>query len=125
MPETETFGSFFKENKKLVREYLDTRLEVYKLKLIRIISKSAGYFIWVIISLFLLLLLMIFLGVVGGIWLSEVTGSYVLGFGIIAALVLLKIIFLAVFRNTFFVNPVIRNVISRISDEEEEATAEK
>ena len=125
MPETETFGSFFKENKKLVREYLDTRLEVYKLKLIRIISKSAGYFIWVIISLFLLLLLMIFLGVVGGIWLSEVTGSYVLGFGIIAALVLLKIIFLAVFRNTFFVNPVIRNVISRISDEEEEANAEK
>jgi len=125
MPETETFGSFFKENKKLVREYLDTRLEVYKLKLIRIISKSAGYFIWVIISLFLLLLLMIFLGVVAGIWLSEVTGSYVLGFGIIAALVLLKIIFLAVFRNTFFVNPVIRNVISRISDEEEEANAEK
>ena len=125
MPETETFGSFLKENKKLLREYLDTRMEVYKLKLIRIVSKSAGYLIWVIISLFLLLLLMIFLGVVGGIWLSEVTGSYVLGFGIIASLILVKILFLALFRDALFVNPIIRNVINRIYEGEEEPGTEK
>jgi len=125
MPETETFGSFFKDNKRLVREYLDTRMEVYKLKLIRIISKSAGYIIWIIISLFLLLLLMIFLGVVGGIWLSEITGSYVIGFGIVAILILVKILFLAVFRKALLVNPIIRSVISRINDGDEEPDAEK
>jgi hypothetical protein len=80
MSEFENLGSFFRENKKLVKDYLDARLEIYKLKLIRIFSKSAGYFIWIIISLFLLFLFFIFLGLVTGFWLSELTGSYVTGF---------------------------------------------
>ncbi|MFI5129147.1 MAG: hypothetical protein ACHQFX_04120 [Chitinophagales bacterium] len=125
MPETETFETFFKENKRLVREYLDTRMEVYKLKLIRIISKSAGYFIWIIISLFLLSLFLIFLGLVFAIWLSEVTGSYVLGFGIVALVILVKIFFLAVFRKALFVNPIIQGVISKINDGDEEPNAKK
>jgi len=124
MSGTETFESFFKENKKLVREYLDTRMEVYKLKLIRIISKSAGYFIWIVISLFLLLLLMIFLGLVFGIWLSEITGSYVLGFGIVALLILVKILFLSLFRKALFVNPIIQSVINRINDGDEDPDPE-
>lgn len=124
MPETENLGSFFKENKKLAGEYLDTRMEIYRLKLIRILSKSTGYFIWIIISLFLLLLLMIFLGLVAGIWLSEITGSYVLGFGLVTLLILVKIIFLAFFRKKLFVNPIIRNVISRMNDGDEEANIE-
>src|SRR6185295_15483600 len=124
MQESETLGSFLKENKKLVKEYLDTRMEIYKLKLIRILSKSAGYFIWIIISLFLLLLLMIFLGLVAGIWLSEITGSYVLGFGLVTLIILVKIIFLALFRKKLFVDPIIRNVISRLNDGDEENNAE-
>jgi hypothetical protein len=124
MPETENLGSFFKENKKLAGEYLDTRMEIYRLKLIRILSKSTGYFIWIIISLFLLLLLMIFLGLVAAIWLSEITGSYVLGFGLVTLLILVKIIFLAFFRKKLFVNPIIRNVISRMNDGDEEANTE-
>jgi len=123
MQETGALGSFLKENKKLAREYLDTQMEVYKLKLIRIISKSAGYFIWIIISLFLLLLLMIFLGLVAGIWLSEITGSYVLGFGLVTLVILAKIILLALFRKKLFVNPIIRNVINRINDEDEQPDA--
>ncbi len=118
MADAENLGSFFKENKKLIREYVDTRLEIYRLKLIRILSRSAGYFIWIMISLFLLTLFTIFLGLVAGLWLSELTGSYVAGFGIVTGLILLKIIFLAIFRKKLFVNPIIRSVIRRINDEE-------
>jgi len=125
MPETENLGSFVNENKKLVREYLNARLEIYKLKIIRILSKAAGYFIWIIISLFLLFLLTIFLGLVAGFWLSEITGSYVLGFGLVTLLIVIKIIFLALFRKNLFVNPIIRNVIDRVSDEDEEPGVEK
>src|SRR6476660_3749413 len=118
MPETENLGSFFKESKKLVKEYLNTRQEVYKLKLIRILSTSAGNFIWIIISLFLLLLFVIFLGLVGGFWLSDLTGSYVKGFGVITLVILLKIVLLTVFRKVLFINPIIRNIINWSTDEE-------
>lgn len=117
MSEFENLGSFFRENKKLVKDYLDARLEIYKLKLIRIFSKSAGYFIWIIISLFLLFLFFIFLGLVTGFWLSELTGSYVKGFGITTLIILVVIIVLALLRKVLFVNPIIRNIINRASDE--------
>ena len=119
MPATETIGSFFSENKKLVKDYLDARLEIYKLKLIRIISKSAGYFVWMIISIILVFLFSIFLGLVAGFWLSELTGSYVLGFGIVTLIILVKIIILASLRNKLFVDPVIRNIIRRLNEGEE------
>ncbi|MDP4261303.1 MAG: hypothetical protein Q8941_02120 [Bacteroidota bacterium] len=125
MPETENLGSFFKENKKLVREYLDTRLEIYKLKIIRIFSKSAGYFIWIIISLFLLFLFIIFLGLVTGFWLSDLTGSYVKGFGLTTLFILVVILVLAFLRKTLFVNPIIRAIISRASDNDDESDDEK
>jgi len=118
MPETENLGSFFKESKKLVKEYLNTRQEVYKLKLIRILSTSAGNFVWIIISLFLLLLFVIFLGLVGGFWLSDLTGSYVKGFGVITLIILLKIVLLTIFRKVLFINPIIRGIIRRTTDEE-------
>jgi hypothetical protein len=117
MSEFENLGSFFRENKKLVKDYLDARLEIYKLKLIRIFSKSAGYFIWIIISLFLLFLFFIFLGLVTGFWLSELTGSYVKGFGLTTLIILVVIIVLALLRKVLFVNPIIRSFINRASDE--------
>jgi hypothetical protein len=119
MTEPDNLGSFFKENKKLVKDYFDTRLEIYKLKLIRIFSKSAGYFIWIIISLFLLFLFFIFLGLVTGFWLSELTGSYVKGFGVTTLIILVVILVLALLRKLLFVNPVIRNIISRASNEKD------
>ncbi|MEI9908205.1 MAG: hypothetical protein WDO71_00130 [Bacteroidota bacterium] len=117
MTEHANLGSFFKENKKWVKDYFDTRLEIFKLKLIRIFSKSAGYFIWIIISLFLVFLFFIFLGLVTGFWLSELTGSYVKGFGLTTLIILAVIIILTLLRKVLFVNPIIRNIINRASHE--------
>ena len=120
MSAPENLGSFFKENKKLLKEYLDTRLEVYKLKLIHIISKSAGYFIWIIVSLFLVFLFATFIGLVAGFWISDITGSYVKGFGIATLIILSFILLLALFRKALFVNPIIRNIIKRAGEEKGE-----
>lgn len=119
MADTENLGSFFRENKKLVKDYLDTRLAIYRLRGIRLLSRMAGYFIWIIISLFLVLLLFTFGGLVTGFWLSSLTGSYVMGFGITTILIAVVIVILALLRKQLFVNPIIRAMISQASDETE------
>jgi hypothetical protein len=114
--ERENLGSFIKENIRLLRDYFETRMKIYRLRAVRMISRSAGYFIWIIISLFLFFLFIIFLGVVFSLWMSHLTGSYIAGFGITTGLILLLMIFLAVFRKVLFINPIIRTMISHAED---------
>ena len=106
-------GAFFKENAKLIREYFETRMKIYRLRAIRLIAKSAGNFLWMIIFLFLLFVLIIFTGIVVGLWMSEITGSTVAGFGIATGFILLLIILCTAFRKTFFINPLIKAFIKR------------
>jgi ABC-type protease/lipase transport system fused ATPase/permease subunit len=125
MIEKENLGTFLKDNKKLIRDYLDTRLEIFKFKLIRIFSKSTGYLIWVIISLFLFSLLMNFIGLVIGFWLTKITGSYVEGFGYTSLIMLAVIILLALFRKALFINPIIRLMIRRSTENNHEMNPDK
>lgn len=117
---SENLGSFFKENAKLLREYFDTRMKIYRLRAIRLLSKSAGYFLWIIISLFLFFLFVIFLGVVLSLWISQMTGSYIAGFGITTGVILLLIILIVLMRRTLFVNPFIKAFISQSEENTEE-----
>ncbi len=117
MAANENWNSFFNENKQLAKNYLETRLDIYRLIFIRTFSKSAGYFIWIIISLFLLFLVIIFMGIVTGFWLSELTGSYTNGFGLATLIVVFTIFMLAMLRKTLFVNPIIRSIIRTFNEE--------
>ena len=110
---SENFGSFFKENAKLAREYFETRMKIYRLRAIRLIARSAGHLLWIIISLFLLFLFIIFAGVVLSLWLSDITGSYIAGFAITTGIILLIIFILTLFRRSLFVNPIIKAFISQ------------
>ena len=101
-------------------DYLEARLEIFKLRMIRMFSKSAGYLIWVIVSLFLFFLLMTFIGMVVGFWLTDVTGSYVRGFGYTSLIMFGLIMLLALFRKTLFVNPFIRLMIRRAAESNDE-----
>ena len=120
MATQENFGSFIKESTSLARDYVETRLEIARLKAIRIVSITTGYLLWVTISLFLLFLLLIFIGIVGSLWLSERTGSYIYGFGITTLLILCIIIILALARKVLFINPIIRAIIKRTADHPDE-----
>ena len=107
----ENIGSFFKENAKLLRDYFETRMKVYRLKAIRLIAKSAGNFLWTIILLFLLFLFIIFTGIVVGLWMSAITGSNIAGFSIATGFILLLIILSTAFRKILFINPLIKAFI--------------
>lgn len=116
MGQSDNLGSFFKDSKPLFKEYIETRLELFRLQAIRIVSQSAGYLIWILISLFLLFLIVIFSGIVLGCWLSILVDSYVLGFGLTTLLLVVIFILLAVFRKKLFVRPVIQAIIKKTND---------
>jgi uncharacterized protein YqgC (DUF456 family) len=117
MSSGDNFNSFFNDNKKLAKEYFDTRVEIGRLRLVRMFSKSAGHLIWVIVMLFLFSLLCTFLGLVAGFWFSELTGSYTKGFGLATIGILLFILIIIALRRTLFVNPIIRAIIRKSSEE--------
>ena len=119
MSESENFGSFIKENKKLLKEYLEARVELYKLKFVRLFSKLAGYLIWMIICLLLLWLLIVFIALVTGFWLSGITGSYTLGFGITTLVIGVLIIVIVLLMKKLLMNPIIRTIIKHTMEETE------
>ena len=119
MDEPDNLGSFFAENKTLLKEYLETRLEIYRLQSLRLFARSAGLFVWVLLSLFLAFLFLLFGGMMLGFWFSDLFHSHVKGFGLVTLLVLLVFILLTIFRRVLFVEPVIQSVIQKSKDEEE------
>jgi hypothetical protein len=120
----ENLGSFFKENARLVKEYVETRLEVYRLRMIRLAARSAGFLIWFVISLFLVFLLIIFSGIVLSLWLSDITGSFIAGFGITTLILFILILLLTAFRKALFINPIIRSFIRKQEEEKNEENTE-
>jgi type IV secretory pathway TrbL component len=117
MAENESLGSFLNTNKRLAKEYLETRLEIFRLSAVRMASRSAGFFVWVIISLFLIFLIVLFTGVTVGFWLSELTGSFILGFGLVALALFLLFVILTVFRKKLFLDPLMQIILDRSSEE--------
>ena len=123
MDQPDNLGTFFAENKTLLKEYLETRLEIYRLQSLRLFARSAGLFAWVMLSLFLAFLFLLFGGMMTAFWFSNLFHSQVKGFGLVTLLILLIFILLAVFRKALFVEPVIQSVIQKSKEEEEEPNA--
>ena len=114
---TNNMSDFLNENKKLVKEYLEARIEIYKLRFIYSFARVAGSLLWIIICLFLMFLLILFLGLVVGFWLSELTGSYTKGFALATLVMLFIIVVAAAMRNVLFIDPIIKKCIHKIRDE--------
>ena len=121
MSQPDNLGSFLKESKPLLKEYLETRLEIFRLQAVRIASQSAGYLIWVIVSLFILFIILIFSGIVLGCWLAAITGSYISGFGLTTLIYIVIFALLMLFRNSLFINPVMQSIIRKTLEEQDES----
>ncbi|MFT3826419.1 MAG: hypothetical protein QM731_21035 [Chitinophagaceae bacterium] len=115
----ENFGSFLKENKELLKDYIDVRLKIFRLESIKMASKSAGYLVFVLVSLFLVFLIFLFAGLVLGFWLSAVFNSNTIGFGLTTLLLIVIFILVILLRNKLFIDPIIKTVISKAGDDEE------
>ncbi len=122
MSQPDNLGSFFAENKTLLKEYLETRLEIYRLQSLRVFAKSAGYFAWILLSLFLAFLFLLFGGMMVAFWFSSIFHSNVKGFGLVTLLILVIFILIALFRRVLFVEPVIQSIIQRSKEDDDDET---
>lgn len=125
MAEKENLGSFIRENGQLAREWIETKLTLYKLTVVRGGAKLAGQIVWSIVAFLMFLLFLIFLGITAGFWLSTVTGSNALGFGIVTLFFVLLLLILVVFRKKIFIDPLIRAMIASSTDDTPEPISEK
>ena len=126
MSDSESLGSFFRANKDLAKDYFETRLEIFRLSAVRTVSKSAGNFVWIIISLFLLFLIILFAGLVLSFWLSDITHSFIIGFGITTIFLIFLFTVLIIFRKKWFVDPIVQMIVERSTEDldEEDETKE-
>ena len=104
-------GAYLKENKDLLQRYVETRVEIIRLQMIRSTSKALGHLIWLIVLLFLFFMLLIFIGLILGFLFAEITGSNVIGFSISTGILFLITLFLTAFRRKLFIDPVVRLLI--------------
>lgn len=117
MQQPESLGSFIKENKTLLKDYIDVRWEIIRLESIRGLSKSMGYLVWLIISLFLGFLVFLFGGLTLGFWLSGLTGSNIKGFGLAALIMIALLVIIALMRNNLFIKPITEKIIAATNEE--------
>jgi hypothetical protein len=116
----DNLGGFIAENKKLLKEYLETRLEIYRLQSVRLLAKSAGYLAWILLSLFLAFLFLLFGGMMVAFWFADRFHSLVKGFGMVALIILVIFILIALFRRILFVGPVTHSIIQGSKEESDE-----
>lgn len=118
MSQSENFGSFIKENRKLVSDYINTRIEIIRLQGIRASSKAIASLIWILVSLFLFSVIFIFIGLVLGFWLSDLTGSFIAGFGYTTLILIAVTIIISLLREQLFINPILRKMLSKLDEKD-------
>jgi hypothetical protein len=123
-PSQDNLSGFYTENKKLVNEYIETRIEIFRLKSIKMISKLLSILLLIFITSFMILFFLLFLVISFSWFMSDILGSAALGF-LCGGLLFLGIMLICIiFRKPLFVNPFIRIFLKaslhEMHDEEEE-----
>lgn len=89
---------FFKESKEKLEQYVQDRIWLLKLQ----ISEKTARLVAVLFTLLMIGLLaffvLLFLSIMAGYYFSALTGSFFIGFGIVAAFYLLLLIILILYR---------------------------
>ncbi|MFZ9660632.1 MAG: hypothetical protein ACO29O_02040 [Chitinophagaceae bacterium] len=113
-------NDFYKENKALLKEYIELRMELFRMHAVRMISKSISMMAVIFFTGILFLFVLLFMGVSFSLWLSDRSGSMVMGFMGGAGLFLILLILTILFRKPLFLNPLIRLFINEtVSDVDE------
>ncbi|MEY3351375.1 MAG: hypothetical protein RIQ50_1486 [Bacteroidota bacterium] len=117
---SDNLNDFYKENKRLVSEYIETRLELLKLTSVRSLARTLSMLILVTLFTFMTLFFLLFLVIAFSWWMSDMLGSAALGFLCGGGLFLLILFLGIIFRKPLFLNPLIRLFIQTSTSEEED-----
>lgn len=116
----DNLNDFYKENKRLVADYVETRLQLLKLTSVRSLSRTFSMLILITLISFMVLFFLLFLVIAFSWFMADLLGSAAMGFlcggGVFLIILLLGI----VFRKALFLNPLIRLFIRTATMEEDD-----
>lgn len=120
----DNFSNYFNQTGKVAKEYLETRLDLIKLQAAGKLSKALGLFFSLILAFLLFFFVIVFLGMVLGFWIGEMTNSFTLGFSCSAALFIVLLGILLIFRKPLIQIPLsnmlVRELMSEMDIDDEE-----
>lgn len=97
-----------------LQQYVRVQSNILRLELSGKLAVGSSVLALFILVALIAFVFVIFLTLSVGMWLSEIMGSYVQGFGIVAGLLFLKLILILIFRKQLITRP-IQNAIIRAS----------
>ena len=124
MSSSENLGDFYKENKKLVSDYIETRIELIKLGTIKTLANTLSALILVALISFMTLFFLLFVVIAFSWYMADQLGSAALGFLCGGGVFITVLLFSIIFRKALFLNPLIR-IFLLASTEEDEASIDE
>ena len=97
-------ANYFQETKLKLNQYINKRILLMRLQVADKVSRIASAVITAIILIIIGLFILIFASLTAGYWLTELTGSAIMGFGIVALFYLVVFLFVM-----FFLRKIVRN----------------
>lgn len=116
---------FYKENRKLISEYIETRIQILRLTSVRSLSKTLSMLILLMVISLMVLLFFVFLVIAFSIYIGNQMENPVMGFLAGAGVFLVVLLLSILFRKPLFLNPLIRLFILTTANEEEEEEDEE
>lgn len=113
----DNFSNYFNQTGKVAKEYLETRLDLIKLQAAGKLSKALGLFFSLILAFLLFFFVIVFLGMVLGFWIGEMTNSFTLGFSCSAALFIVLLGILLLFRKPLIQIPLSNMLVRELMSE--------
>jgi hypothetical protein len=126
----DNFSNYFNQTGKVAKEYLETRLDLIKLQAAGKLSKALGLFFSLILAFLLFFFVVVFLGMVVGFWIGEMTHSYTIGFSCSAGLFVFLLAIILLFRKPLIQRPLSNMLVTELLSEmntgdEDEISAKK
>lgn len=121
----DNFSNYFNQTGKVAKEYLETRLDLIKLQAAGKLSKALGLFFSLILAFLLFFFVIVFLGMVLGFWIGEMTNSFTIGFSCSAALFIVLLGILLLFRKPLIQVPLSNMLVRELMTEMEIADSEE
>jgi hypothetical protein len=110
-----SFSSYYSESKGLLKEYVEVRVKLLKLQLIKALSRSLGMMFAMMVVSFFAFLVILFLGFSFSAWIATETGNMALGYAAGAGLFFIFLLLVIVLRKPLFMNPLIRVFIREMA----------
>lgn len=110
----ETDSPTVKDLAEQAREYIDTSVQLAKLKVVNKVSSAASSLVPMIIMPLLVLVVIILFSIGFSLWLGKILGGYHYGFFITGAFLIFLIILVYQFRDKWLKTPVANSLIENI-----------